>query len=364
MKLKNSFVLTAMTTLLVCPAVMAKGKPGGGNGGGSSPSYEYALACGSAGNGAGVSQASLLIGGAEAGATGEVPATQWLINHATGGDYLVIRTGGTGGQAAWMCDTFGTDLGSAAEISIDSQSAANDPAVEAIVRDAEIIFIAGGDQNQYEDYWKGTLVEEALNDHLNVKQAPIAGTSAGLAVLGQSYYAPANLGVLSKEILDDPYHVNTQDINHGDFLSHPQLSAVITDTHLDRVTGKGRRAETRHGRILGFLARSVADTNNLNARAIGVEEGTLVALDGSGNARVYGEGVAYFLSANAYPEQISAGQPLVWDNGGQAVSVYKIQGSVSGNGSFDIAGWSGSGGTSQYWYTTAGYDNFNCKSGC
>ncbi|WP_088330064.1 Type 1 glutamine amidotransferase-like domain-containing protein [Lacimicrobium sp. SS2-24] len=340
------------------------GGGGGGGDGGGSGSYEYSLACGSTGNSVTTSQATLLIGGAEAGASGEVNATQWLVNHAPGGDYLVLRTGGTGSQAAWMCDTFGNDLGSAAELSIDDRSAADNPDVAALINDAEIIFIAGGDQNQYEDNWKGTLVETALNQHISSDKAPVAGTSAGLAILGQSYYAPANLGVLSREILDDPYHVNTNDINHGDFLLHPQLAGVITDTHLDRVSGKGRKTETRHGRTFGFLARSVADTGSLNARAIGVDEGTLVALDNSGVATVYGEGSAYFMQPNNYPEQIQSGQSLVWDNGGQAVSVYRIQGSVSGNGSFDVQNWNGSGGNWSDWFTTSGYDGFNCPSGC
>ncbi|WP_237061429.1 cyanophycinase [Microbulbifer zhoushanensis] len=340
------------------------GNGGGGGGGGGGGSSEYYQACGTPDNSTSVSRASLLIGGAEAGATGEIAATQWLVDHARGGDYLVLRTGGTGGQADWMCDTFGPDLGSAAELSIDDRNSANDPSLVSYIQNAEIIFIAGGDQNEYEDFWKDTLVEDALNDHLNVKRAPIAGTSAGLAVLGQSYYAPANLGVLSKEILDDPYHANTQDINHGDFLLHPQLAGVITDTHLDRVTGNGRKAETRHGRTFGFLARSIQDRSTLGERAIGLEEATFVALDGNGVATVYGEGAAYFMEPNSFPERITAGAPLVWDNGGQAATVYRIQGDADGHGSFDLSNWSGSGGSNSSWYTTSGYDNFNCQTGC
>ncbi|AWL12891.1 Cyanophycinase [Saliniradius amylolyticus] len=360
---KTTLTTAAIAALSVSSAI-AKPPPKGGGGGGGSAGYEYYQACGTPNNSVSVSQASLLIGGADAGATGEIAATQWLVDHASGGDYLVLRTGGTGGQADWMCSTFGADLGSAAELSIDDRASANDSTVAAYIQDAEIIFIAGGDQNEYEDFWKGTLVEDALNDHLNVKQAPIAGTSAGLAILGQSYYAPANLGVLSKEILDDPYHSNTQDINHGDFLQHPQLSEVITDTHLDRVTGNGRKAETRHGRTFGFLARSVQDRGTLTARAIGVEEGTFVALDSNSVATVYGEGAAYFMQPNSYPERITAGSTLIWDNSGQAATVYKIQGDANGNGSFDLNSWSGSGGNSTDWYTTGGYDNFNCQSGC
>lgn len=324
----------------------------------------YSLACGTANNSVSTTPATLLIGGAEAGATGEEEATQWLLDHARGGDYLVIRVGGTGSQAGWVCDTFASSIGSAAEQSIDSRTDANNTTIAQRIRNAEIIFIAGGDQNKYEDYWKDTEVEKALNDHVSVARKPIAGTSAGLAILGQSYYAPASTGVLSKEILDNPYHNYTRDINHGDFLLHPLLANVITDSHLNRLTGSGRKAETRHGRVLGFLARSVADRNTLNARAIGIDEGTLVAVDGSGNAKVYGEGKAYFLKPNTYPERIQSGSTLIWNNGGQAVSVYAIAGSRTGAGSFNLGSWSGSGGTARAWYTTGGYSGFNCPRGC
>ena len=324
----------------------------------------YSIACGSANNSVSTTPATLLIGGAEAGATGEEEAIQWLLDHARGGDYLVIRVGGTGSQAGWVCDSFASSIGSAAEQSIDSRTDANNATIAQRIRNAEIIFIAGGDQNKYEDYWKDTEVERALNDHVSVARKPIAGTSAGLAILGQSYYAPASTGVLSKEILDNPYHNYSRDINHGDFLLHPQLANVITDSHLNRLTGSGRKAETRHGRVLGFLARSVADRNTLNARAIGIDEGTLVAIDGSGNAKVFGEGKAYFLKPNTYPERIQSGSKLIWNNSGQAVSVYAITGSRTGAGSFNLGSWSGSGGTAKLWYTSGGYSGFNCQRGC
>lgn len=360
------------TLIISLPAFAEKGGKGGGKGGngggngggGSGADYEYSLACGNSGNEVATTQATLLIGGADAGAAGEVEATQWLVNHAIGGDYLVLRVGGTGGQAGWMCDTFGGQLGSAAELSIDTVSGANDPVVLSYIDDAEIIFIAGGDQNQYEDLWKGAGVQDALNSHLNLQRSPIAGTSAGLAILGESYYTPANSGALSKEILDDPYHVNADDINTGDFLQHPQLNDVITDTHLDRVTGKGRKAETRHGRTLGFLARTVIDNNDLNQKAIGVEEGTFVAIDEFATAKVFGEGRAFFMSANAFPETIISGLPLVWDNEANAVQVFEIQGSAVGTGNFDLGSWSGSGGSETVWYTSEGYAGFNCQTGC
>lgn len=335
------------------------GKGGKGGNGGSTASYD--LACGTTNNTVTTSQAILLIGGSEAGASGEIEATQWLLNFAQGGDYLVIRAGGTGSQAAWVCDTFSSSIGSAAELSIDSTSQANDSSTVEIIQSAEVLFIAGGDQNIYEDNWKDTAVNTAINNHITAGK-PIAGTSAGLAILGSSYYAPNGASVLTSELLSNPYGDNANDINHGDFINHPVLTNLITDSHLNREHGSNN--ENRYGRVFGFLARSVADTGNSSARAIGIENATFVAISPNGNAQVFGEGDAFFLQANSYPEQISSGSELIWNNAGNATDVYKITGSLNGSGSFNLNNWSGSGGVSLNWFTTGGENGFNCLGGC
>lgn len=112
----------------------------------------------------------LLIGGAEGGET-EDRATQWLLERVDKGDYLVLRSGGTGQQAAWICDNYRDLISSAAELSIDSREAANNSEVIQYIRDADVLFLAGGDQNQYEDYWEGTAVEKAINYLINQKKS-------------------------------------------------------------------------------------------------------------------------------------------------------------------------------------------------
>ena len=52
-----------------------------------------------------------------------------------------------------------------------------------IIRRAEVIFIAGGDQANYIRDWKDTPVQDAINANL-AEGKPIGGTSAGLAVQG------------------------------------------------------------------------------------------------------------------------------------------------------------------------------------
>lgn len=309
----------------------------------------------------------LLIGGAEGEKSGEDAATRWFLNRVDRGDFLVLRSGGIGKQATWICDNYRDFVSSAAELSIDSREAANNPKVVQYIRDADALFLAGGNQNQYEDYWEGSAVEEAINYLINQKKVPIAGTSAGMAILGDYYYAPAHQGVLSSEILNNPFHHNTKDIYRSDFIKVPILKNVITDTHLDRVNED--HAETRYGRIFGFLARIVHDNGNqLPVFGIGLEEGAFVAIDEKGIAQVFGNGTskgqdAYFLQTNgAAPEQIKPDLPLIWNNNEQAVKVYKISGTPQGSGHFDLNDWSTASGESvEYWYTTGGDSGFQRK---
>ncbi|TVP70470.1 MAG: peptidase S51 [Leptolyngbya sp. LCM1.Bin17] len=304
--------------------------------------------------------AMLLIGGAEGDTSGEDAATRWFLERARGGNYLVLRVGGVGAQAKWICDRYKDAISSAAELSIDSREAADNPAVVDYIREADALFIAGGDQNDYQKFWQGTATETAINYLIHEKKIPVAGTSAGMAILGDHYYAPDHQGVISSEILNDPFHYNTQTIHRTKFIRPPYLEQVIMETHLDRVNRQN--PETRYGRILGLLARVIYDDdNNLDHYAIGLEEGAFVAIDEQGIAHVFGNGTqigqdAYFLQPNgALPEQMWPGWPLVWDHGGQAVKVYRIAGDPEGSGYFDLKDWStAGGGTWEYWYTKGG----------
>lgn len=305
----------------------------------------------------------LLIGGAEGKKSGEDAATQWFLKRANQGNLLVLRSGGVGRQADWICDFYRDFIGSAAELSIDSREAADDPEVIEYIEEADAIFIAGGDQNAYEDYWEGTAVEDTINSLINDKKIPIAGTSAGMAILGDYYYVPSHRGVQSSEILNDPFHHNTKDIYRSDFIKVPILKNVITDTHLDRIDRN--HPETRYGRLFGLLARVVQDTNRLSVFAIGLEEGAFVAIDEQGIAKVFGNGTdkgqdAYFLQTNgAFPEQVERDLPVIWNNDGQAVKVYRIPGTPEGSGEFDLNNWSNAtGGSWEYWFTTGGNSGF------
>jgi cyanophycinase-like exopeptidase len=193
-------------------------------------------------------------------------------------------------------------------LSIDSREAANDPEFIKYIRDADALFIARGAQNTYEDYWEGTAVEDTIDFLINQRKVPVAGTSTGMAILVDYYYLPSHQGLQSSEILNDPFHHKTKDIYRSDFIKVPFLKNFIIDTHLARINRN--YPESRYGRILGLMARLVHDTNRFSVFAIGLEEGTFVAIGEKGIAKVFGNGEAkgqdaYFLQINGVqPEQI------------------------------------------------------------
>jgi cyanophycinase-like exopeptidase len=327
--------------------------------------YSYQLACGTPTDApSATAPAAMLIGGAEAGTAGEPAATEWFLERGAGGDYLVLRSGGTGAQAAWLCSAFPDRVASAAELSVDTPGAADDPAVRAYVDQAEMLFIAGGDQSAYVELWRDTELEAAINDHLAA--APVAGTSAGMAVLGSAYYAPQTLGILPSELLDDPFDPLSQHIGQGDFLAQPLLDGVITDTHLDRTHGPGD--EFRYGRLFGLLARLTAlDPVVGRELAIGAEEGVFIAIDADGSVQAFGpEGSAawFAMSSRRGPEVLTAGAALVWQRGQRAVRAFRLPATPEGRAGFDLGDpVSASGGQWYAWYTGGGWTGFNFADG-
>ena len=73
---------------------------------------------------------------------------------------------------------------------IPSREAANDPFVVGRIRRAEALFIAGGDQSDYVNYWKGTRVDAAIAE-LSAKNTPIG--PAAQAPASRSSASPHSL---------------------------------------------------------------------------------------------------------------------------------------------------------------------------
>ena len=147
--------------------------------------------------------------------------------HAGGGDFVVIRASGTDAYNPYIYDLCSCD--SVATLIIKNRNAAFNPDVIKIIRNAEALFIAGGDQFDYVKLWKDTPIERAIK-HVAAKPAPVGGTSAGMAIMSQFLYSAATHSSLtSEEALADPFNRNlTLD---RDFLSLPKLRNLITDQH-------------------------------------------------------------------------------------------------------------------------------------
>ena len=288
------------------------------------------------------------------GSTEDDRAMKWFLEKANGGDIIVIRASGSDGYNDYFFSELDVEVNSVETIVFNNDDAANDSYVLQQIANAEAIWIAGGDQSVYINYWKNTEVENLLNMHMNEKQAVIGGTSAGMAILGSSYFSANNGTVYSSEALEDPYNT-FMTFGHNDFLEIPLLNNTITDTHFSE--------RDREGRILTFIARM---NDELGAHSFGIacDEYTAVCIDSSGLGAVYGEwpeydDYAFFIQMNCedenQPEQMQIGVPFTWNYNGQAAKVYKVGGTTNGNHFLDLNDWlTGNGGEWLHWYADDG----------
>ena len=257
-------------------------------------------------------------------------ALRWLCNKGHGGDFLVLRATGDDDYNPYVKGL--CQANSVATLIIPNREAAQDPKAAEIIKMAEVLFIAGGDQANYVRGWKGTPVQEAINAHIAAGK-PIGGTSAGLAVEGEFVYGclkdkPDDKDLASSDVLPNPYFDRVTLVK--DFLKTPHLDNLLTDSHFAK--------RDRMGRSLGFLARIMQDGWSKSPREVAIDEKSAVLVESDGKATVIGSGKgAYFLHPTEMPKVCEPGAPLTLRN----VSVYR----VPAGGHFDLASWSGEGGT-------------------
>ena len=258
-------------------------------------------------------------------------AFRWLCQKAHGGDFLILRARGDDDYNSYVNGL--CKLNSVATLIIPDRLAALDPAVADIIRHAEAIFIAGGDQARYVNFWKTTPVQDAINDALAAGK-PIGGTSAGLAIEGEFSYGalndpPDDSELQSKDALPNPYFPRVTIVR--DFLRIPILQNTITDSHFAK--------RDRMGRTLVFLARLIQDAWSKNPREIAVDEKSALLVEPDGKATVVGPGKgAYFLKPTQPPAVCKKNVPLTF----REVSVYK----APAGSHFNLSSWVGDGGVS------------------
>jgi cyanophycinase len=261
------------------------------------------------------------------GGTDVDAAFQWMCQRSGGGDFLVIRATGTDAYNPYIQQLCPSE-NSVATLIIPNRTAASDPFVASTIQNAEALFIAGGNQADYINFWKGTPVESALNA-LIARGVPVGGTSAGMNVLTEFIYsALASQGVTSSQALADPF---TRYITlDRDFANIPTVQGLIGDPHF--VT------RDRMGRDLAFLCRIFTNNWSNMPRGISIDEQTALLIDARGNATVVGSSTVYFLQAPGAPQVCQAGTPLTYMN----IAVYRID----STGTFNLSMWKGTGGVS------------------
>lgn len=242
------------------------------------------------------SPALLLMGG---GADVDAAFANRIAPHIQGGNVVVLRTSGTAAYNDYLQDL--TNAASVETLIVNTRTKANSDYVDWVIRSAEFVFIAGGDQSDYLNQWQGTKVQDALM-HVYNKGGAVGGTSAGNHVLGEFIYDPDGvLGAISSEAVTDFCH-ETVNIS-SNFLTLPLLGGIITDTHF--------KQRDRMGRSAVFQAKLGS-----GGRVVAVSEATSLFVTANGNAVVDGSHEVYVLRADGQTQyqQISCGQPVIINN--------------------------------------------------
>lgn len=310
------------------------------------------------------------------------PAFRWLIQRAgitpgSGGRFVIIRATGGGDYNPYIYysdDALSTSaqvselwvggaslgLSSVETLVIPSVKAANNPAVNAILAKANVVFIAGGDQSHYVRFWKGTALEQTLKV-LMQKNVPVGGTSAGLAVLGQFDYSALYRSATSEKSMLDPYYkditFDPSPLNlQGGFIAPPALESLIFDSHFD--------SRDRMGRFVTFLSRIVAPTvtpggtfgcsggvlpasssgsKTVRGIGIGVETALLVQGNGAGNPvtakrvtnpSTTSESAVYFVRPSVPPSVCQPKVPLT-------ISTVEVRKLADSSTTFNLSDWTG-----------------------
>ncbi len=242
------------------------------------------------------------------GSTDVDEAIKWFLAKSGGGDIVIIRASGGAGYNEYMYKL--GKVNSVETLLINNREEALDPAIAAIIQNAEAVFIAGGDQWNYVNFWSNTPIQEALNYLIKIKHAPIGGTSAGLAVIGQYVFDAKMDGVTSDEAL-----ANMQSSKISitkEFIEIDILKNIITDSHYTQ--------RNRMGRHIAFLA-NIQSAYNIKPKGIGIDEKTALVIDEKGSGFIYGASNIYFLQIISNKKTAST-SPIV--------SVVKIAGSKEG----------------------------------
>ncbi|MBI9060210.1 MAG: Type 1 glutamine amidotransferase-like domain-containing protein [Labilibaculum sp.] len=198
----------------------------------------------------------------------------WIVQKADSGKIYVLSYSD---QTNWIPDYL-KSLGakSVENIKIPSRAVADQQDIYDNLITAKAVFIKGGDQWQYVNYWKGTKTEEAIK-YIYQNGGVIAGTSAGAMVLGDVVFTAKNGSAYSRESLINPFNSKVKlDDNFINLVPN-----VIFDTHFIQ--------RGRFGRLIAFMFNSYSNIGK-NILGIGIDDETALCIDNNMIGRVFGSG--------------------------------------------------------------------------
>ncbi|MEO0651295.1 MAG: cyanophycinase, partial [Planctomycetota bacterium] len=212
----------------------------------------------------------------------------WMLAKA-GGSGQVVILGVSGADNAAASQFLAAGASSATNLAV-TQANADLQATYDAIRSADVVWMRGGNQANYVQWWNDTLTEQAIRDVYDAGGA-IGGTSAGCAVLGELIYDSIAGSLSPKEALRDPFSPKLTFTD--DFLELGR--GILFDTHF---TERGRVA-----RLAVMLARAEADLG-IDALGIGVDDRTAFCLSPDGTAEVIGEGSVTVLHRSSETVQV------------------------------------------------------------
>ena len=252
------------------------------------------------------------------GSTDVDEAMLWLLEQSGNGDIVIIRASGGDGYNQYLLGL--GNANSVETLMINSTEAANDSRVAETIRNADALFIAGGNQANYINYWSNSKTEEAIQHLIHERGVPIGGTSAGCAVMGEFVFSALNGGVTSEEALSNPFDERVT-VEQSTLINHPMLEGIITDQHFSQ--------RNREGRAVVFLARMIDQYYESDSdkwfSVIAVDERTALVINENGEMNVMGEHRVFFIhTVEEYvmPDKLAEELPFTWREDGNPLGVF------------------------------------------
>lgn len=219
-------------------------------------------------------------GGEDWGGWSDLPFA-FVVEHATNRKVAVISYNAD--QTDWIPNYF-KSVGAveADNIHIGSRFAADQQSMYDSLVAYDAIYLKGGDQSRYYDYYRDTKTSEAFQ-FIYDNGGVLSGTSAGCAILSPIAFTAEIASVDPSQALLNAY---SGQVTLADDFLNTRPERFIYDTHFAE--------RGRFGRLPAFMANWYRDQGEV-AIGIGVDDHTALCIDPSGMATVYGTGAVSFL---------------------------------------------------------------------